>query len=573
MKIHVSLLSVILLLSYTCFAQSEEDNFVVHGQIKTIIINKKSLKNSSESQVEKRNYDKTGKMISKITSGKYVQEYYYKGAPEPVLTANYEVQNPTQQSWNLKQYDTHGKLLLTADIGRDGNIDGLDTYKDQDGQLNHNNFTGENEIYSNLRIKRISLTNMTFPNEMIPFTWDKELSEGTDQYYISYSNPEETNKAEHTVKYKIVEKGNPGNWLKIEYATDGKGYWYRYLNNKIYQERYISNKANLSDFGHLYNYDKQGKLISDTYGYFAKIAGGIYMQRKEIAYDSYGNIIKQTEFAENAKPYEIKYSYEYDQRNNWIVKVEKYEDGSGSSTTRKLEYYIADEAVLTNVLSEADYVAKLAKAVAQADVAEQKYKIYLSPEAKPATAPLAVITGWKMFLPAGQVLDTISYGDLNKDGLEDVVIVFQPKKALQHQRNTTRELRILFKQQDGKYLMAAKSNLVVMPENDGNIFFTDTQIKNGVLIVNHEFLRGGCSHIYRYQNGGFYLIGARNNTGDPTYNESFEYNLSTGKYIYDYSNDDDDTKSVKKEGVQKLNPLPKIETFELFSIEVDGKRF
>ena len=126
---------------------------------------------------------------------------------------------------------------------------------------------------------------------------------------------------------------------------------------------------------------------------------------------------------------------------------------------------------------------------------------------------------------------------------------------------------------ENKDAVLTKSNLVVKPEDDGNTFFSGTQIKNGVLIVDHEFLRGGCTHIYRYQNGGFYLIGARNNTGDPSYMESFEYNLSTGKYVYDYSNDDDDTKSVKKQGTHKLNPLPKLETFELFSIEVDGKRF
>jgi hypothetical protein len=111
-----------------------------------------------------------------------------------------------------------------------------------------------------------------------------------------------------------------------------------------------------------------------------------------------------------------------------------------------------------------------------------------------------------------------------------------------------------------------------MPESDGNIFFSGTQIKNGILIVEHEFLRGGCTYKYRYQNGGFYLIGASSITGDPAYTKTFDYNLSTGRYVSEYTNDDDDTKSVKKEGGHKLNTLPKIENFELFSIEVEGER-
>jgi hypothetical protein len=548
----------------TCIAQSADD-FTVNGVVKTITVNKKSLKDASDNQTEIRSYNQTGRMVRKISYGSTIHDYYYKETKEPVLIASYEIKQPQQKSWEIKQYDPQGKLILTA--ATDGEkIDNLETYSDQ----HHNTFVRGNEIYANRKIKKISLANMTFSKELVPFIWDKELSAGTDKADISYSNPAETNKVTHTITYKIIEKGNPGNWIEIEHGTDddGKGYWHRYLNNKIYQDRYISNNTDLTDFGHLYEYDKQGRLTSDTYGYFEKIPRKIYMQRKEIVYDSYGNVIKTTEFSENGAPSEVNYSYEYDQRKNWTVMVQKYQDGSGSRTTRKLEYYTSTESPFTNDLSDAKYVALLAKATEQAKIAEQSYKTYLSPKSKPAVTET---TGWKVFLPAGQVLDTVSYGDLNKDGLEDVVFVFQPKKDLQHQQNITRELRILFKQADGKYLLAAKSTLAVMPESDGNTFFSGTEIKKGILIVEHEFLRGGCTRLYRYQNGGFYLIGANNTNGDASYMKTFEYNLSTGKYISDYTNDDDATKSVKKEGVHKLNPLPKIETHELFSIEVGGE--
>lgn len=560
---------MMLLLSSTCLAQFDENDFAVHGQVKTVNVNKVNLKDAIENNTEKRSYDKTGKMIRK-TSGSRVEQFFYKGVKEPVLTANYEVKTPTQRSWYLNQFDARGKLLLFAYFERNGTIDGMDTYKEQAGLTTHNQFTTNSEIYCNKKTNRVSLKDMTFSNEMVPFIWDREVSEGAYESAVAYYNPDEVNKVEHTITYTLYEKGNHNNWLKIEYNSEGKGYWYRYLNNKLYQERFISNKKYLSDFGHLYNYDKQGKPVSYMYGYYAKMPT-VCMQRKEYTYDSYGNITKETEYGESGKSYDVHYSYEYDKHNNWTVKISKWEDGSGSRKTRKLEYYTANEASLTNDLSEADYTAKLTKALAQAEIAEQKYKAFLSP--KPKAAVASVTTGWKQFLPEGQVLDKVSFGDLNKDSLEDVVIVFQPKKALQHQRNTTRELRILFKQPDGKYSLAAQSKGAVIAENDFNVFFSGTQIKNGVLIVDHDFLRGGCTHKYRYQNGGFYLIGARKNTGDPNYSESFDFNLSTGKYVYDYVNDEDDSKSKKKTGVHKFNPLPNIETFEPFAMDVDDIHF
>ena len=547
----------------TSFAQSADD-FIVNGSVKTIIVNKKSLKNASDNQTETRNYDRTGRMIRKISYGNNVNDYYYKEAKEPVLIASYDTKQPLQKSYEVKQYDNQGKLILTAKTEGDKIAD-LDTYSDQ----HHNTFAGGNEIYANRKIKKISLANMTFSKELVPFIWDKELSAGIDQADISYSNPTETNKVTHTITYTFFEKGNPANRITIEYPSDDdKGYWHRYVNNKIYQERYISNKTDLSDFGHLYEYNQQGRLSSDTYGYFEKIARKVYMQRKEIAYDSYGNIIKTTEFAESGTPSVVNYTYEYDQHKNWTVMVQKYDDGSGSRTTRKLAYYTSTESPFTNDLSDADYVALLGKATEQAKIAEQSYKTYLSPKSKPV---VTATTGWKAFLPAGQILDTVSYGDLNKDGLEDVVFVFQPKKDLQHEESITRELRILFKQADGKYLLAAKSTLAVAPESEVYFLFSGIEIKNGTLIVDHEFRHGGCSRIYRYQHGGFYLIGASQANGDGSYINTLEYNLSTGKYISDFTKDGDEANSVHKEGVYKLNPLPKIETYELLSIEVEGE--
>ncbi|QHS58829.1 hypothetical protein [Chitinophaga agri] len=95
-------------------------------------------------------------------------------------------------------------------------------------------------------------------------------------------------------------------------------------------------------------------------------------------------------------------------------------------------------------------------------------------------------------------------------------------------------------------------------------------IMGDIWYIEHEYLRGGCKHLFTYQNGGFYLIGASSNTGDPTFNQSFEYNLSTGKYIAEYRNYETD-KKASTEATHKPAKLPRIESYKLFSLEVNGE--
>ncbi len=67
------------------------------------------------------------------------------------------------------------------------------------------------------------------------------------------------------------------------------------------------------------------------------------------------------------------------------------------------------------------------------------------------------------------------------------------------------------------------------------------------------------------------FIGGSKINGDASYTSSVDYNLSTGKYIYEYTTENEGGKSEKKEGVQKLKTLPNIETHELFSLEIAGQ--
>lgn len=179
-------------------------------------------------------------------------------------------------------------------------------------------------------------------------------------------------------------------------------------------------------------------------------------------------------------------------------------------------------------------------------------------------------TNLQSYIPSGDKLDTLTRGDLNKDGIDDIVMV-SASKADDTQNVTVRTLIVLFGQPGGTYTLNTQSKTAVVGKNEYSYcFFSGIEIKKGILIIEHEYLRGGCKHLFRYQNGGFYLIGASSNTGDPTFNQSLEYNLSTGKYIAEYRNYETD-KKTSTEGIHKPAKLPRIESYKLFSLEVNGE--
>jgi hypothetical protein len=178
---------------------------------------------------------------------------------------------------------------------------------------------------------------------------------------------------------------------------------------------------------------------------------------------------------------------------------------------------------------------------------------------------------FKSYIPPGDTLRTLVRGDLNKDSIDDIVIVTESGKN-DHQTETPRTLIILFGQPDGTYRFHTKSLTAVFPVNKYHwCFFTDATIKKGILTLEHEYLNGGgCLHLYRYQNGGFYLIGASTNEGGQDYSASLEYNLSTGKYISSYHNYETG-KTTSNTGTQKPQRLPRIEKYELFTLKVNNR--
>ena len=158
------------------------------------------------------------------------------------------------------------------------------------------------------------------------------------------------------------------------------------------------------------------------------------------------------------------------------------------------------------------------------------------------------------FIPKGWKKILTTNGDLNKDKLEDTVIVIEKEDKKNIKKNdgfgpeelnlNPRILLVLFKQKDGTYILASKNDkgFIKSEGNDNNPALMDTLddiiIKNNVLkIVFNYFMSAGSwwtstnVYIFRFQNNVFELIGYESNaymrnTGEE---EGVSINFSTNK--------------------------------------------
>ena len=158
------------------------------------------------------------------------------------------------------------------------------------------------------------------------------------------------------------------------------------------------------------------------------------------------------------------------------------------------------------------------------------------------------------FIPKGWKEILTTNGDLNRDKLEDTVIVIEKEDKKNIKKNdgfgpeelnlNPRILLVLFKQKDGTYVLASKNDkgFIKSEGNDDNPALMDTLddiiIKNNVLkIVFNYFMSAGSwwtstnVYIFRFQNNVLELIGYESNaymrnTGEE---EGTSINFSTNK--------------------------------------------
>ncbi|MGN7759755.1 hypothetical protein ACTJIV_20050 [Chryseobacterium sp. 22532] len=171
-------------------------------------------------------------------------------------------------------------------------------------------------------------------------------------------------------------------------------------------------------------------------------------------------------------------------------------------------------------------------------------------------------------------------GDLDKDGQDETVIIFNTDKKI----NTDDHddfLRIFFilKNIDGKLKIWKQNNTVLFSSGMG--FYSEDNtppelsIKNNTLSITQIFNTNSrhtqtYQHTFRFQNGDFYLIGSHDRFEDTCeFNYLTEINFSTGKVITDeeYSSCDDEEKDIPKdihkEFVHPFKTLIKMNNFRI----------
>jgi hypothetical protein len=154
-------------------------------------------------------------------------------------------------------------------------------------------------------------------------------------------------------------------------------------------------------------------------------------------------------------------------------------------------------------------------------------------------------------------------GDLNKDGLVDEVVVKQDTLN----KNAPYRLQIFFKEPNGQSKLIATSTKIIEPQypdgrngyRTGN-GFSDVTIKNGVISVNFELLRGHFEHKFRFQNGNFELIGFSEIYSDGQgIMTTTDFNLSTGIKIEKSEHYDTNKVLSNKKKKILIRPLPKLQ--------------
>ncbi|MEM6633448.1 MAG: hypothetical protein AAF694_27490, partial [Bacteroidota bacterium] len=175
-------------------------------------------------------------------------------------------------------------------------------------------------------------------------------------------------------------------------------------------------------------------------------------------------------------------------------------------------------------------------------------------------------------IPQGFELLSETWGDLNKDGVEEWVRIYNTDSVGDFGRE--RELHIFEKNYvEGNWDLLYYAKKVVLPDAHGGIMgdpFGELSVENGAVVLRQQ---GGSRykwsyiHRFRYQAEKWQLIGTTIETGAPCEMwEHFDYNLSTGKIIYTKELENcetDPTTSVesREELFHKLPSLPQMDGF------------
>ncbi|WP_223606713.1 hypothetical protein [Chryseobacterium sp. OSA05B] len=171
-------------------------------------------------------------------------------------------------------------------------------------------------------------------------------------------------------------------------------------------------------------------------------------------------------------------------------------------------------------------------------------------------------------------------GDLDKDGKDETVIIFNTdKKVNLDERDDFLRSFYILKDIDGQLKIWKENNSVLFSSGMG--FYPEENappeisIKNNSLSITQIFNTNSrhtqtYTHTFRFQNGDFYLIGSHDRFEDTCdFNYLNEINFSTGKVIIDEEHgscDEDEKvipKDIHKELIHPFKTLIKMNNFRI----------
>lgn len=177
------------------------------------------------------------------------------------------------------------------------------------------------------------------------------------------------------------------------------------------------------------------------------------------------------------------------------------------------------------------------------------------------------------FVPEGwHLLDSIEestvIGDLNKDEIQDIAFVIE--RTATESEAPPRMLIIIKGNKDNSYSLLVKVEKAILRADEGGIMgdpFMGLGIDRGSLLISHyggSAWRWGNTYRFRYQEDGFYLIGATEDWFHAVSGAGRIYediNLLTGDYIRIETDDNGVEKKIKSNrGRKKLVNLVDFDT-------------
>ncbi len=186
------------------------------------------------------------------------------------------------------------------------------------------------------------------------------------------------------------------------------------------------------------------------------------------------------------------------------------------------------------------------------------------------------------FLPQGYLLFEEYYGDLNKDGKQDCVLII---KKIDHDNivvdrfdkkvdRNRRGIMVLFKKNKGYKIAEVNYDCFSSENEDGGVYFPPelwVEVEKGNLVVHYGHGRYGFwRYIFEFQDSNFKLIGyfSSNNYG-PVVNRETSINfLTKEKLIKENINENDDggdeifKETLEEIEIEKLLKLSEIKDFD-----------